>query len=175
MEYRLPSINDKKIILEYIKDHYEHNEKSISASNMLTSMKYEDWVEKIKNNKNIPDADWGRSLTYLAIDNDKLIGLLNIRYELSGDLRMKYGDIGYSIAPTYRRKGYASKMLKYALEVCKELGMKSVILGCYKSNIGSSKVIRKNGGILIKSIAEKYKISEYYEIDLESEYYEIKL
>ena len=42
MEYRLPSIKDKKMILEYIKDHYENNERSISASNMLTSMKYED-------------------------------------------------------------------------------------------------------------------------------------
>ena len=162
MEYRLPSIKDKKMILEYIKDHYDNNERSISASNMLTSMQYEDWVEKIKSNKEIPDANWGRSITYLVIDNEKLIGLLNIRYELSNDMRMKYGDIGYSVAPIYRRKGYATKMLKYALEVCKELGMKSVILGCYKSNIASSKTIIKNGGSLIKSI----KDSDYYEIKI---------
>ena len=58
-------------------------------------------------------------------------------------MRMKYGDIGYSVCPSERRKGYATKMLKYALEVCKELGMKSVILGCYKSNIASSKTIKK--------------------------------
>lgn len=32
MIYRLPCLEDKKIILQYIKDHYEHNEKSISAS-----------------------------------------------------------------------------------------------------------------------------------------------
>lgn len=46
MEYRLPMMSDKEIIKEYIEDHYSHNEKSLSASNMLTSMEYEDWVKK---------------------------------------------------------------------------------------------------------------------------------
>ena len=44
MEYRLPKTEDKEMIEEYIADHYSHNETSLSASNMLTSMKWEDWV-----------------------------------------------------------------------------------------------------------------------------------
>ena len=176
MIYRLPCLEDKKIILQYIKDHYEHNEKSISASNMLTSMNYEDWVNKVDQNSKVPDLVWGRSLTYLAINEEgKLVGLLNIRYELSEDMRMKYGDIGYSVCPSERKKGYATQMLKYALSECERLNMKSVILGCYKSNLGSAKTIIKNGGELIREVTDNVEVSSYWTIDVDSQYYEIKL
>lgn len=143
---------------------------------MLTSMNYKDWVNKIEQNTKVPDETWGRSLTYLAINEEgKLVGLLNIRYELTENMRMKYGDIGYSVCPSERKKGYATQMLKYALSECKRFNMESVILGCYKSNIGSAKTIIKNGGKLIKEVTENVEISPYWTIDMESQYYEIKL
>jgi len=175
MEYRLPKIEDKEMIQSYIEDHYSHNEKSLSASNRLTSMKYEDWVNKIYSNKDKPDEVWGKSLTYLAIDNEKIVGLLNIRYTLNEYMRMKYGDIGYGVRPSERKKGYATKMLKYALEECKRLGMEEVILGCYKDNIGSAKTIIKNGGELMNEVEEEKEINEYWKIKLISQYYKIKI
>ena len=81
-------------------------------------------------------------------------------------MTMKYGNIGYGVRPTERKKGYATQMLKYALEFCKEKHLKSVIVGCYKDNIASSKTIIKNGGILINEVADAGKISQYYEIKL---------
>ena len=84
MEIRLPEITDKEEIISYIEDHYSHNENSLSASNMLTSTNYEDWVKRIHQNVNIPDEVWGKSYTYLVFnDNKKLIGLLSIRYDLN--------------------------------------------------------------------------------------------
>lgn len=59
-----------------------------------------------------------------------------------------YGDIGYGVRPSARKKGYATMMLRYALSVCKEKGMKKVLLGCYKDNITSVCTIKKNGGML---------------------------
>lgn len=53
---------------------------------MLTSMNFEDWIEKINKNVTIPDPEWGRSLTYLVFDNDKLIGLLSIRFDLNNKM-----------------------------------------------------------------------------------------
>lgn len=50
MEIRLPELKDKNEIISYIEEHYSHNEKSLSASNMLTSTKYEDWIQKINDN-----------------------------------------------------------------------------------------------------------------------------
>ena len=175
MEYRLPTIDDKEIIKSYIEDHYSKGERSLSASNMLTSMEYEDWVKKVSNSVDVPDKNWGKSITYLALDNDKLVGLLNIRYTLSESMRMMYGDVGYGVRPSERMKGYATKMLKYALLECKRLGMEDVILGCYKDNIGSAKTIIKNGGELIKELEEEKQITEYWKINLIRQYYKIKI
>ena len=61
---------------------------------------------------------------------------------------------------------YATDMLKFALDVCKEKGMKKVIIGCYKDNIASSKIIEKNGGIKINEKDFNRKIANYYEINL---------
>lgn len=167
MKYRLPTIEDKKIIENYIQEHYDNNENILHASNNLTSLKYEEWVAKIESNTQIPDTQWGRSLTYLVFnENDKLIGLLNIRYELNKKMKMKYGNIGYGVRPTERRKGYATKMLQYGLKICKEKGLKNVILGCYKENIASSKTIEKNGGIKIRENQFDDIIANYYEIKL---------
>ena len=65
---------------------------------------------------------WGKSLLYLCFDQNRLIGLLSIRYELPKELSEKYGDIGYGVRPSERNKGYATAMLRYALSVCKEKG-----------------------------------------------------
>ena len=175
MEYRLPSLEDKEQIIDYIKEHYSYNEKSLSASNGLTGMKYEEWVDNIKKNVNIPNGDWGKSLTYFVFDNKKLVGILNIRYDLSSELVNKYGHIGYGVRPSERKKGYATKMLKYALEECKKMGMDKVILGCYKDNIGSAKTIIKNGGILVREEDNKVNLNDCYNINLISQYYEIML
>lgn len=80
----------------------------------------------------------------------------------------KNGDIGYGVRPSERQKGYASKMLSYALNVCRENGMEKVILGCYKSNRASAATIKKGGGVLIAENDNYTKgiISQYYEIKL---------
>lgn len=77
-----------------------------------------------------------------------LSGLLSIRYELPEELSKIYGDIGYGVRPSKRNKGYATKMLAYALSVCREKGMHEVLAGCYKDNLASVATIKKNGGVL---------------------------
>lgn len=175
MEFKLPELNDKNEIISYIQDHYTHNETEISSSLELTETDYENWVKKIHDNAVIPDEIWGKSYTYLAYDNNKLIGLLSIRYGLPNELAQKYGHIGYGVRPSERQKGYATKILKYALKECKNLGLNKVILGCYKENIASAKTIIKNGGKLIRETNEIKNINNYYEINLTSQYYEIEI
>ena len=168
MIYRLPEISDKEIVQEYVQEHYDYKESSISASLGLSSSEYSDWVEKIQKNALIGDEIWGKSLLYLCFDNNKLIGLLSIRYDLSESLTKKYGDIGYGVRPSERNKGYATTMLQYALSVCRERGKDKVILGCYKDNVASAATIQKNGGILMEE-NDNYnegKISQYYLINL---------
>lgn len=168
MTYRLPEPSDKEIIQAYIQDHFDNGENSISASLGLMVQEYNEWVQKIQSNSTTGDKDWGKSLLYLCFQEEKLIGLLSIRYELSKELSEKIGDIGYGVRPSERNKGYATKMLSYALSVCKEKGMSQVILGCYKDNLVSAATIRKNGGILFAE-NENYhegRVSQYYLIKL---------
>ncbi len=74
-----------------------------------------------------------------------------------------------------RRKGYATKMLNYALEICKEKHMTEAILGCYGDNFGSNKTIQKNGGILSRISTEDKKLSDEWTITLKNNYYIINL
>lgn len=175
MNYRLPTINDYDILKEYVEEHYSNYERSISASVGLTEMNYKDWVNKVNRNSEIADDEWGKYYLYLVFDNDKLIGLLNIRYNLTDELRNQYGDIGYGVRPSERKKGYATKMLKYALDVCKEKNMIDVILGCYENNYGSNKTIQKNNGVLYRNDYEEKILNDNWEIKLKCNYYRIKL
>jgi predicted acetyltransferase len=96
----------------------------------------------------------------------RILGAINIRYILNDYLYNYGGNIGYGIRPTERRKGYASKMLSLALDVCRERCLDKVLITCNKSNIGSSRTILKNGGILENEVLENSELIQRYWIIL---------
>ena len=58
-------------------------------------------------------------------------------------------------------------MLRHALQVCKEHGMESVRIGCRSSNVASSAVIKRCGGVLVNTGTEADGVEScYYEIML---------
>lgn len=169
MQYRLPTLADEAALTEYVREHHACGESSVSASLGLPVMPYADWLQKIHLNATSGDPEWGKSLLYICLANDRIVGLLSIRYELSEALTAKYGHIGYGVRPSERGKGYATQMLRHALSVCRGLGMASVVLGCYKANAASAAVIQKCGGTLFAE-NDNYtpgKLSQYYTIDLQ--------
>jgi predicted acetyltransferase len=82
-----------------------------------------------------------------------IIGRLSIRHKLTPALSNYGGNIGYSIAPKYRGRGYATSMLRLALPMCKKLGMKEALLTIEPGNSSSRRVIEKNGGKLAGRVA----------------------
>lgn len=87
--------------------------------------------------------------------------------ELIEQLLLNGGHIGDGVRPSERRKGYATEMIRLALEECKKLGIDRVLMVCYKDNIASAKSIINNGGILENEIeAEDGKIDQRYWISL---------
>lgn len=80
------------------------------------------------------------------------MGHANIRHALNDSLRLKNGNIGYHIAPTHRRKGYGTKILALALIEAKKIGLNKVLITCDENNLGSTKIIEKNGGVLANII-----------------------
>lgn len=168
MIFRLPTLEDEDALAEYVEEHEKAGEYGISACHGLRNMEYADWVSMIHEKSQKGTDEWGSFLVLLCVADEKIIGLLSVRYDLSRELSDKYGDIGYGVRPSERGKGYATMMLKHALDICREKGMEKVRLGCYKDNIPSARTIVKNGGILEEE-ADKYsegRISQYFSIKL---------
>ena len=83
------------------------------------------------------------SSTYLGVreKDNYIVGMIDIRHYLNEYLTEAGGHIGYGVRKTERNKGYAKQMLKLALEKCKELKIKKVLITCDEDNIASEKVI----------------------------------
>lgn len=108
------------------------------------------------------------SFDYFAVDGDKFIGVIHIRIELTPNLLQYGGNIGYAINPKYWRQGYGTELLKQGLLKAKDLvKSEKVLITCDDTNIGSYKVIEKNGGILENIVEntdgnEKFKTKRYW-------------
>jgi len=120
---------------------------------------FNDMVQRFENLSKGVDIPNGfvPSTTFWAYDDksDKIVGAVNIRHYLSDLLLRFYGNIGYGIRPSERRKGYAKEVLKLALDFCKVLNTERVLLCCYKENIASVKTILINGGVFENEIIEE--------------------
>lgn len=116
-----------------------------------------------------PKDGWVPDSTFFCFDEqrDIMVGAVNIRHCLNDHLLLCGGHIGDGIRPSERRKGYATQMIGLALEECRKIGIKKVLMVCDKDNIGSAKSIIRNGGILENEVIENGKIKQRYWIDLE--------
>jgi predicted acetyltransferase len=79
------------------------------------------------------------------------------------------GHIGYAVAKRFRRRGFATEMVRHALEFCKTIGLKSVLITCADDNIPSWKIIERFGGKLENKIwdDEQQETLRRYWIELE--------
>lgn len=102
----------------------------------------------------------------LDLDRNIFVGAVNIRHYLNEGLLKSGGHIGDGIRPSERRKGYATAMIKLALEECKKLGIDKVLMVCDKDNVGSAKSITNNGGVLENEIVEDGVVEQRYWIEL---------
>ncbi|HDR7445851.1 TPA: GNAT family N-acetyltransferase [Bacillus toyonensis] len=99
------------------------------------------------NGVNLPES-WVPDSTYwLVTDENKIVGVVNIRHSLTEHLFNTGGHVGYGIRPSERRKGYATKLLELSLEKTKELNIEKVLIVYDEVNTGSEKTILHNGGL----------------------------
>ena len=92
---------------------------------------------------------------YLYVSDDEVVGMVNIRPDAFNHPYLKEygGHIGYSVKPSKRKLGIASKMLKDTLKLCNiEFKLDKVLITCFKDNEGSRKTIMNNGGIYLDEI-----------------------
>ncbi len=82
------------------------------------------------------------------IEGDEYLGRVGIRHRLTPFLLEVGGHIGYDVRPSARLRGHATAMLREALGVARELGIERALVTCDVDNVGSRKVIERNGGVL---------------------------
>lgn len=132
---------------------YDANNLDIWAgySSMQKYEHYEEWLEKLENDLDFENIKPGRvpASTYFLLrkKDNKILGIINIRYELNEYLENFGGHIGYSIRATERKKGYGKKQLELALDKCSEISINNVLITCREDNKESAKVIEACGGI----------------------------
>ena len=138
--------------LSYADEIIKYKEESLKESPIINGSagldrlsSIEDWLEELNKRSCEDTVPEGLvpSSTYLGIreKDNYIVGMIDIRHYLNKYLTQVGGNIGYSVRKTERNKGYAKQMLKLALEKCKELKMKKILITCDEDNIASEKVI----------------------------------
>lgn len=97
---------------------------------------------------NVLEAGYVHSEQRWLVQDQTYLGRVSIRYTLTQRLREFGGHIGYEVRPSERGKGYATLILKLALERAHELDINPVLISCADDNSASRRVIEKNGGVL---------------------------
>lgn len=165
-----PTIEMKEQALAYRQEHFDYGEKIINGSELLDKIEnYEEWLEKVMQNSKVDTVsyDWVLTDTFFAITKKdrKIVGIIDLRYELN-DFLKNFGNSGYSVRPTERKKGYATEMLAQVCEIAKAAGLKKLQLSVEKDNTASIRTIQKNGGIYERSFELENEVADIYQIQL---------
>lgn len=131
---------------------------------------YREWLAAVRDNLNEQTVRPGLvpSSTLLARDakTGALVGMIDIRHRLNDYLLAFGGHIGYSVRPSQRRRGYATRMLAAALQICRELGLSRVMIACDSENAASARTIERCGGVMENEVPEDGRLTRRYWIDL---------
>ena len=144
-----PDLSYSDEIIKYKEESLKENPLINGSAGLNRFSSIEDWLEELKKRSSEATVPEGLvpSSTYLGVreKDNYIVGMIDIRHYLNDFLKQFGGNIGYSVRKSERNKGYAKQMLKLALEKCKDLKMKKVLITCDEDNIASEKVILSAG------------------------------
>lgn len=154
--FEIPSLERKNEIIEYLDEFVKYGS-DINGSGSLDKI-YDGYTfeEALDRCLKTEDEEYAKSVgrcqsrTFLLIrENDnKIVGTINVRWNLNEAMLRFGGHIGYGIRPTERRKGYNKINLYLGMLEAKKVGLEKVMLDCDVNNLGSDKTLKALGGKL---------------------------
>ena len=95
--------------LDFKQEFFSNNEKIINGSELLDQMaNYEEWLVSVTNNvrEETVNPSWVITDTFFAVDESgRIVGIIDLRHTLN-DFLKDFGNCGYSVRPSERRKGH---------------------------------------------------------------------
>lgn len=171
MKIRLvrPTKELKNRAIDFRQEFFDNKEMIINGSEQLDKTEnYDDWLKTVTNNtsEKTVNPDWVVTDTFFVLDkNHKIVGIIDLRHTLKGVLK-DFGNCGYSVRPSERRKGYATEMLRLILSIAKNAGLSELHLAVERANEPSIKTIEKNGGKYERSFELEGEQADIYKIVL---------
>ena len=151
-----PSMKRKDEIIEYINEFVEYKSDingTGSLDKILDGYTFEQALERCLNMENKEYAEGlgkcqGKTFLLVRENDNKIVGTINIRWNLNQAMLRFGGHIGYGIRPTERRKGYNKINLYLGMIEAKKVGLDRVMLDCDVNNLGSDRTLKAFGGKL---------------------------
>lgn len=164
-----PTLEMKQAALDFKQEFFDNGERVINGSEMLDNMdNYEEWLSSVTDNRfgETVNPNWVVTDTFFAVDgNEKIVGIIDLRHTLN-DFLKDFGNSGYSVRPSERKKGYATKMLAMIKQVAKEVGLNKLQLSVERDNSPSVKTIVNNGGVYERSFEFFGEMADVYMVEL---------
>ena len=151
-----PSFERKDEIIEYINEFVEYNSEINGTGGLDKIIEGYTFEQALARCLSMEDENYAKKInrcqskTFLLIrENDnRIVGTINVRWNLTEAMKRFGGNIGYGIRPTERRKGYNKINLYLGMKEAQKLGLDRVMLDCDVNNLGSDRTLKALGGVL---------------------------
>ena len=164
LRLRPPSPDDE---VEFVAAHHALAEEGFTFGlNYEPGQSWDAYLKQLDGHRRGADLPGGLvpAIFLVADVAGRLVGRSSIRLELNDRLRREGGHIGYAVLREYRRRGYATEILRQSLIVARAAGVDRVLVTCDDDNVGSATVIERCGGVFdsLSTAEEGHAVRRYW-------------
>ena len=155
-----------------IADFEKHREARFEKERQWQVADFERYVKMVADHRegiNLPVGRMPQALYWLLNKEGEILGIGSIRLKMNEFLLREGGQIGYTVVPSYRNQGVGSYLLAALLKKAKDFNIRRLLVTCNEGNIGSKKIIEKNGGVFENKVFsdQKNTVVLRYWVDVE--------